>query len=164
VSGTAATLPPERWFDSAAASAPVRRVPLDRLLDPLAVSHAPETVERYRVAMAAGDRFPPIAVVRWLGVFWVADGHKRLAAARALARDPGASIPVEVWGLPRWTADQLRQVRGELAKARRIPALLLRHPRQGVELLFASPRHWLRVARSLSRHARTALAGRRRSA
>jgi hypothetical protein len=139
-------------FDAGAAAGAVRRARLDRLFDPLAVApHAHEVTASYRRAMEGGARFPPIAVVRVLGRDWVADGHKRLAAARELLPE-GAIVPVEVWGLRRWSADQLRQARREAAKAARLPGLLVREPRRGLHLLLASPRHWWRVARSLAGH------------
>lgn len=46
---------------------------------------------RYTNAMKAGDKFPPVVVVRYGNRVMPIDGHHRLAAATAL------SIPCEAW-------------------------------------------------------------------
>jgi len=146
-------------FDPAAAELPVCRVPANRVVDPLAVSHAADRVAAYREAMLAGARFPPIAVLPIAGRFWVADGHKRWSAYRTL----GASeVLVEVWTVRRWLGDQLRQVAGTGRRLGRAVRLLAVRPREGLALIAAAPRHWWRVARSLTAHLRTAATGSRR--
>ncbi len=146
-------------FDPAHAELPVRLVPVGRVIDPLAVPHAPERIAAYRAAMLAGARFPPIAVLPLAGRFWVADGHKRWSAYRALG---AREVLVEVWTARRWLRDQSRQVAGTGRRLGRALALLAVRPRAGLALLAAAPRHWWRVARSLAGHARAAATGARR--
>lgn len=137
-------------FDPAQAELPVRLVPVGWVVDPLAVSHAPERIAAYRAAMLAGARFPPIAVLPLAGRLWVADGHKRWSAYRQL----GASeVLVEIWTARRWLRDQGRQVAGTGRRLGRALALLAVRPREGLALLAAAPLHWWRVVRSLTRHA-----------
>jgi hypothetical protein len=137
-------------FDSARAEFPTRVLPLDAVVDLLPLTHAPERIEQYRLAMQRGDRFPPVAVVRLFGRFLVADGHKRLSAYRALADAP---IPVEVWTRRRWLRDQwtqlARKTRHQASLIRRLPA----DPgarQEARRLALDTLGHWKRVARSLS--------------
>ncbi len=160
--------PPERpapldCFDPERAELPVQRVPVALVVDPLVVPHAPERIASYREAMRAGVRFPPISVLPLGGRFFVADGHKRWSAFRALGAD---EVLVEVWTGQRWLRDQLRQVMGTGRRLGRAAALLVVRPREGVLLLAAAPLHWWRVARSLAGHfaAPRAFARRRRAA
>jgi len=121
------------------------------VVDLLEVTHAPERVADYRRAMERGDRFPPIAAVRLGGRFLLADGHKRLSAVRALAEPPG-TIPVEIWNVRRWLADQAGQLR---RKTRRQLSLLARScvdPQarvEGTRLIADTVGHWRRIRRSL---------------
>lgn len=136
-------------FDPARAALPARRVPVARVVDLLAVPHAPDRVAAYRAAMLAGERFPPISVLPFAGRFWIADGHKRWTAYRAL----GASeVWVELWTVRRWLRDQGRQVAGTGRRLGRALVLLAVRPREGLTLLAAAPLHWWRVARSLAGH------------
>ena len=136
-------------FDPLRALLPARRVPVARVVDLLAVPHAPERVAAYRAAMLAGERFPPISVLPFAGRFWIADGHKRWSAYRALG---ATEVWVELWTARRWLRDQGRQVAGTGRRLGRALALLAVRPREGLALLAAAPLHWWRVARSLAGH------------
>jgi hypothetical protein len=134
-------------FDPALAEFRVATLPLERVIDPLALTHAPDRVAHYRDCMAAGERFPPIAVVRVLGLYLVADGHKRLAAYRSLGF---TDILVEVWPLGRWARDQRRQAVANLRKNRTIARLAMREPQTAFRLLLSTILHWKRVGASLA--------------
>jgi hypothetical protein len=95
-------------FDPRLAEHEVLAVRVDEVIDPLEVTHARERIDEYRRAMQEGARFPPISVVRLAGRLFVADGHKRFQAYRALGRDEFA---VELWPKRRWLADQWGQLR-----------------------------------------------------
>ena len=69
------------------------------VIDPLAVTHAPARISEYRARMAAGDRFPPVSVLRMAGRYLLVDGHKRFNAYRALGH---THLIVEIWPLSRW--------------------------------------------------------------
>lgn len=156
--GAPARFDPLACFDPACAEFPVRRVPVDRVVDLLAVPHAPERIAAYRSAMLAGERFPPIAVLALAGRYWVADGHKRWSAFRELG---ACEVPVEVWTGRRWVRDQAQQVAATGRRLGRACALLASKPREGFALLAAAPLHWWRVARSLAWHAAGAARRRR---
>jgi subfamily B ATP-binding cassette protein MsbA len=149
-------------FDAALGGGPTRLVSPGAILDLLEVSHAPERVADFRRAMQGGDRFPPIAVVRLGDRFVLTDGHKRLAAVRGLAPPPGA-IPVEVWPLRRWAADQAGQFR---RKTRQQLALLGRSLYDaearvaGRRLVADTMGHWRRIGHSAALRARRAAARR----
>jgi hypothetical protein len=135
-------------FDAARAEFATRRVPLGALVDPLeGVPHAPDRIEAYRAAMARGDRFPPISVVRLFGRNFVCDGHKRLAAFRSFG---SADVPVEVWPFRRWLGDQARQARRNAAKNRRIVLEAFRDRSEAARLLMTTLLHWRRVALALA--------------
>jgi hypothetical protein len=137
-------------FDPALADCDVATLPLDRVIDLLDTSldiHAPDRIAHYRDRMAAGERFPPIAVVRLLGRYLVADGHKRLAAYRSLGP---VDIVVEVWPLRRWARDQWRQAVANGRKNRTILVMGVRDPRSASRLLLTTLRHWKRVVTSLA--------------
>src|SRR5262245_2849701 len=85
---------PKTVFDAALAQYPTRTPEAPRIGDMPHVTNAPAVVEGYRAAMKSGDRFPPISLVRLFGIWFVADGHKRLTAFRALGED---RVLVEVW-------------------------------------------------------------------
>jgi len=145
----------ERWphpcFDAELATAPTRTLSIDAITDLLHVTHAPEQIAVYRRAMERGDRFPPIAVVRLAGRYFVANGHKRLSAYRARRVD---DIVVEVWPLHRWVRDQWEQL---AHKSRQQWRLLWHSPfdaqarRQARRLFWDTLGHWQRIARSLRR-------------
>ena len=75
--------------------------------------------------MRAGDLFPPVSVIRLLGRWLVADGHKRYVAWAGLG---GKEIVVEVWPLRRWLADQAGQAARNARKNGRIVGPSLRRP------------------------------------
>jgi len=106
--GGAAEPRPRECFDATRAAGPTRVVPVTAIVDLLEVTHAAGRIEEYRAAMRQGMRFPPVAVVRVGRRFWIADGHKRFTAYRALGE---AEIVVEVWGWRRCLEDQWRQFR-----------------------------------------------------
>lgn len=138
-------------FDPGLAQHETRTVRIDEVIDLLEVTHAEERIAEYRRAMRAGDRFPPVSVVRLAGRLFVADGHKRFQAFRALAE---GEIPVEVWPRRRWLADQWQQLR---RKTRAQCSLLLRLPsdpgaRAAARRLFWDTLgHWRRALASLRR-------------
>jgi hypothetical protein len=141
-------------FDPSRSRFPVRTVAIQEVVDLLdggaadpRVVHAPEVVERYRRAMDAGDRFPPVSVVRMAGRLLLADGHKRLRAYRSFAP---ATVPVEIWPLWRWAADQAEQLRRNAGKNARIVGRSFRDPKGAWRLLATTLAHWRRVALSLS--------------
>jgi hypothetical protein len=134
-------------FDPALAECPARTLPTANVIDLLHVSHAPDVVAAYRAQMLDGHRFPPIAVIPLAGRFVVADGHKRLAAYRALGRP---TILVEVWGAGRFLRDQWRQVVGNTRKNARILRLSVSEPRAAFRLLLTTLQHWRRVAMALT--------------
>jgi len=136
-------------FDPARAEFPTRVLPLECVVDPLSVSHAPERIAEYRAAMQRGDRFPPIAVVRVGRRFLVADGHKRLSACRELIRGP---IVVEVWTVRRWLRDQWQQFTRKTRQQARLARRSTSDPRARQEarrLALDTIGHWRRMARSL---------------
>ncbi|OFV87290.1 MAG: hypothetical protein A3J75_04175 [Acidobacteria bacterium RBG_16_68_9] len=136
-------------FDPALAEFPTRALPIDQVIDPLQVSHTPERIAQYRVAMERGERFPPIAVVRIGRRFFVADGHKRFSAYQAL---PVTDILVEVWPIRRWLRDQWRQLRGKSRQQLTLLRRCVRDPRgraQAARLMRDTIGHWRRIGRSL---------------
>lgn len=130
-------------FASALATHPTRQVALDAVVDLLAVTHDPATVQAYERAMRRGEQFPPISVVRVPGRLLVADGHKRFAAYRRLGAE---EIVVEVWPWRRWWLDQWHQARRHAANVRRATGA---EPREARRLVIATTGHWRRVASSL---------------
>ena len=173
-------LAPQRFdlggvFAAELAGGPTRRLPSAAVRDLLVVEHAPAQVAAYRLAMSGGARFPPPAVVRLLGRYLLADGHKRLAAWRDLAAElappapvvlvPDVLVPdvlVEVWPWRRWLADQARQAAGNVRKNLRIVRLLGRDPAAALALAGTTLAHWRRVGRSLALLARRGRPGRGR--
>ena len=141
---------PDLVFDVSRATAPIARLPLPAVHDLLTVTHAADRIARYRDAMARGDRFPPISVIRLFGRYLVADGHKRLAAFRSLGAD---AIVVEVWPFATWLTDQRRQAAANARKNGRILALSVTRPREAIRLASTTVLHWRRVAVSLLRSA-----------
>jgi len=138
-------------FDAARANGRVRLVRAAEVVDLLPISHAPEQIAAYAEAMRRGDAFPPVSVLPVAGRLLLADGHKRLAACRALGVE---EIPVEVWTFARWLRDQAQQARRNAAKNRKIAARALRDPRAAARLLGTTLSHWKRVALSLATIAR----------
>jgi hypothetical protein len=139
-----------RGFDPALASYPTRVLPLHEVVDLLELTHAPDVVQRYRDRMAAGDLFPPVCVIRLLGRWLVADGHKRYVAWAGAGEK---EIVVEVWPLRRWLVDQLRQAARASRRNGRIVARLFVDPNESYLLARATAAHWRRVALSLARRA-----------
>ena len=132
-------------FDAKQATGPTCVVPIAAVVDLLEITHAAERIAEYHTAMRCGARFPPVSVVRVGRRFWIADGHKRFTAYRAL----GASdIVVEVWGWRRWGGDQWRQFR---TQTRRQWAVLRAVPtgpagRAAARRLAGdAARHWRRI-------------------
>ena len=138
--------PPVTGFDPARAEFPTRMLPVEAIVDLLPLTHVPERVTAYRDRMQAGDRFPPISVIRLFGRFVIADGHKRYSAY-CLLGEP--MIVVEVWPLHRWLRDQGRQARHNARKNARIVATSVSDPGGAGRLLLTTLLHWRRVASSL---------------
>jgi hypothetical protein len=144
---TSAAAPrPDEVFDVARAEFSTRRLAVEQIIDLLPISHAPERIATYRNRMIAGDRFPPIAVIKLFGRYVIADGHKRYSAYRGLHR---GDILVEVWPYHRWLRDQLRQTMGNARKNGRILAASVTDPAQAWRMLLTTLLHWRRVATSL---------------
>lgn len=139
-------------FDARLAEFPTGVVPIDRVIDLLAVSHAPDRISVYRDAMIRGDRFPPVSVLSLAGRFVVADGHKRLTAYRAFGT---SEILVEVWPFGRFVRDQLDQARANARKNREIAVRCVTDPREARRLLLATLLHWRRVVVSLAASGQT---------
>ncbi len=136
-------------FDRARASLPTLVVPMARILDLLQVTHDPENVHAYQMAMRAGDVFPPIAVVRFAGRYIITDGHKRFAASRALGVD---AIAVEVWSWRRVAADLGRQAGRWWRRLWRVTVESTHGPaarRETQRFIRDTAVHLARVARSL---------------
>ncbi len=134
-------------FDPSLARTRADRVALRRVVDPLGrVPHDPARVDAYRAAMLAGERFPPIAVVRVGPWYLVADGHKRLAAFATL-NEP--ELVVDHWSWSDWSRDQWRQAGDHIRKHGRILRLTRTDPRGAFRLWTSTFSHWHRVARSL---------------
>jgi hypothetical protein len=124
----------------------VREVRLEEVIDLLPLTHNESAVERYREAMLAGTRFPPIGVLPLFGRLVITDGHKRFQAAKPIATGP---VPVDVWTWRRLAADQWRQARANAGKNARIVRQLFVDPRESFHLARATALHWGRVARCL---------------
>ena len=138
--------PIDEAFDPRLSEFPTRTLPADAVVDLLPLSHVPERVAAYRDRMRAGDRFPPISVIRIFGRHVIADGHKRYSAYRLLG---GSDIVVEVWPLTRWLRDQWRQARDHVRKNARVLSVSVTDPAQAGRLLLTTVLHWRRVASSL---------------
>ncbi len=139
----------ESCFDPKLGSSPTRVVPVERVVDLLVVTHAPEQVERYRHAMLAGDRFPPVSVLPLFGWFLLTDGHKRFTACKSIQP---AEIPVQVWTIRRSMTHLGRQTLREATQGYRIVAKLGRDPEAGTQLkkfLWSRVAHYRRLSRSL---------------
>lgn len=134
-------------FDATLAEFSTRELPLEHVVDLLAISHAPERVAAYRDAMRRGARFPPVSVLPVAGYLVVADGHKRLSAYRALGYP---HIVVEVWPWRRFVRDQIRQARDHVGKTRIFVRCLFTDRPAAWRLLCSTLAHWRRVARSLA--------------
>ena len=137
-----------RCFDPSRAQFQTRMVPAAQILDLFTTTHAPERIESYRQAMAAGELFPPISVIQVGGRFVIADGHKRFRACLALGL---GQITVELWPISRLLADQYRQFR---RKTRQITTVLTRATRDpdgrqnAHRLYWDTVGHWKRIALS----------------
>ena len=133
-------------FDPSLAKLPTRMLRLDSVVDLLEITHAPEEIERYRDEMLRGDRFPPISVIPLAGRYVVADGHKRLAAYKAIGRP---DILVEVWTTRRLLQDQWRQMLVSVQKGGRIVWWSFTDPPKAARLALSFWQHWRRVGISL---------------
>ncbi len=141
---------PSSCFDAALAAWPVCVLPVDQVIDLLQVTHAPAAIEQFRRAMEDGERFPPVSVVRLVGIYFIADGHKRFSAYQQL--EP-ADIPVEVWTTRRWLADQWRQLAGKTIRQVTLARRCFTSAdgrRQAARLFWDTLGHWQRVIRSLA--------------
>jgi ATP-binding cassette, subfamily B, bacterial MsbA len=144
-------------FDAARAQFATRVVGADRVVDIFTTTHAPEVIESYRAAMAHGERFPPVSVIRIGRRFIIADGHKRYQACRALG---AGQIPVELWPISKLIADQWRQFRHKTRQTARVVVRAARHPegrKEARRLYWDTVGHWLRIVRSFTVRARRRL-------
>lgn len=138
-------------FNPALAVFPTRRVSIERVVDLLPVSHAPERIVAYRDAMERGEQFPPISVVRIAGRLLIADGHKRFSAYRSL---PVTEIVVEVWTVRRWCRDQWGQFVRKTGQQVSLVWRSAADPRartQASRLFWDTLGHWRRMALSVVR-------------
>ncbi len=133
-------------FNPTVACFPIRILPVYQVIDLLACLPPTEVTGRYREAMLQGNRFPPVAVVRIGGRFFVADGHKRLTAYKSFGH---AEIPVEVWTRSRWLQDQWEQLRRNLGKKRKLLISLVAQPGESRRLALSTLRHHQCLARAL---------------
>ena len=136
-------------FDVADAEFPTRVVRVEEIVDLLAVSHAAERIAAYRDAMAAGARFPPIAVLRFGRRYLIADGHKRFSAYRQLSEAP---LAVQVWTLRHCLRDQWQQLRRKTRQQADVLRGGARDPanrRAAHRLFWDTVGHWQRIVRSL---------------
>jgi hypothetical protein len=133
-------------FDPDLAEFPTRTVSIDRVIDLLAPTHAPDRVACYRERMLVGDRFPPVSVLAIAGRYIVADGHKRLTAYKMLGR---RDITIEMWTVRRFLKDQWNQAVANSRKNRLILAHSVTDPRESLRLIRSTALHWKRVATAL---------------
>jgi len=141
-------------FDPSVAQFPTCVVPAACVLDLFTTTHAPECIEDYRQAMARGDRFPPVSVIRLGTRFVIADGHKRYRACRALGAE---RIPVELWPLSRLLYDQWRQFQHKTRQISTVVVRAARHPqgrKDARRLYWDTVGHWKRIALSVVARAR----------
>jgi hypothetical protein len=138
--------PHVRCFAASHGDLRIREVRLEEIVDLLPLTHSEDTIERYRARMVAGDLFPPVSVLPLFGRLVIADGHKRYQAA---LRVSPARVPVEVWSVARFLADQGRQVRSNARKNGRIVRSLFVRPSESMRLVRSTLQHWARVARCL---------------
>ena len=116
------------------------------VVDLFTTTHAQEQIDTYRLAMARGEQFPPVSVIRIGPRFVIADGHKRLRACRALG---ARQIPVELWPLSKLLADQLRQFRHKTREIATVVVRAARHPegrKDARRLYWDTVGHWKRIA------------------
>ncbi len=140
-----------RCFDPGLASYPTRLLPIQRVIDPLHVTHSPGRVEQYRRAMLGGNSFPPVSVLRIGPYFLITDGHKRFSAYRSFCR---SHILVESWTLAKWLSDQGQQLDKDLRTwSRALWRSLYCRParREVVQLAKTRLAHYRRVGCSLMR-------------
>ncbi len=93
-------------FDTSRAEGHTVEAPIERVIDLLGATHAPEVIAEYRDAMDRGAVYPPIGVFRLGGRYIVTDGHKRLSACkqRGMRR-----VMLELWTVRRLLSDLWRQ-------------------------------------------------------
>lgn len=131
------------------AAFPTRRVKIERVLDLLQVSHAPDVIEAYAEAMRAGGSFPPVSVIPFGRRYIITDGHKRFSACRALGLE---EIEVEIWTLGRLIGDLGRQSIRHLRAIGAAAWNLTRGPegrRESSNFAAATVAHWRRTLVSL---------------
>jgi len=105
----------------------------------------------YRKAMEAGDRFPPISVVRLGRIFIIADGHKRFVACSELGLD---DIEVELWGIGTLCKDLLAQMWSQIRKGATVISRLHHGPkarRRACWYFLSFFYHWKRMFKSFRR-------------
>jgi ABC-type multidrug transport system fused ATPase/permease subunit len=115
------------------------------VVDLFTTTHAQEQIDTYRQAMARGEQFPPVSVIRIGPRFVIADGHKRLRACRALG---ARQIPVELWPLSKLLADQWRQFRHKTRQIATVVVRAARHPegrKDARRLYWDTVGHWKRI-------------------
>lgn len=143
---------PYQCFDPGQARFPTRAVPQQRVIDLLPITHAPERIAVYREAMERGDRFPPVSVLRVGTRYFIADGHKRFSAYRALTT---GEVVVELWTVRRWLSDQARQLAQKTRQHLRLLVASCSDPKARAaltRLVGDTIGHWRRIGRSLRVH------------
>jgi ATP-binding cassette, subfamily B, bacterial MsbA len=141
-------------FDAARAQFATRVVRTDQVVDLFTTTHAPERIESYRAAMARGECFPPVSVIKLGRRFVIADGHKRYQACRTLGV---VQIPIEVWPLSKLLDDQVRQFRHKSRQIAVVVARAMRHPegrKEAHRLYWDTVGHWQRIAHSAAARVR----------
>ncbi len=127
----------------------IRRVKIERVLDLLRVSHAPDVIQAYTEAMRAGASFPPVSVIPFGRRYIITDGHKRFNACRALGLE---EIEVEIWTLGRLFGDLGRQSIRHLRAMGTAAWNLTRGPegrRESFNFAATTMAHWRRTVVSL---------------
>jgi ParB/Sulfiredoxin domain len=126
-----------------------RQVKIERVVDLLQVSHAPDLIQAYADAMRAGDSFPPVSVIPFGRRYIITDGHKRFNACRALGLE---EIEVEIWTLGRLFGDLGRQSVRHLRTMGTAARNLTRGPegrRDAYNFAATTAAHWRRTVVSL---------------
>ena len=138
-------------FDPDLSDRPTQVIPVDQIVDLLRVPHAHDRIRMYRKAMEAGDRFPPISVVRLGRIFIIADGHKRFVACSELGLD---DIEVELWGIGTLCKDLLAQMWSQIRKGATVISRLHHGPkarRRACWYFLSFFYHWKRMFKSFRR-------------
>lgn len=125
------------------------RVKVERVVDLLRVSHAPEVIQAYAEAIRSGAPFPPVSVIRFGRRYIITDGHKRFSACRVLRLE---EIEVEVWTLGRLFSDLGQQLIRHLHATVTSVGNLARGPegrRRAFAFAATTVAHWRRIVVSL---------------